>query len=221
MCYVAALYLNGKVVTGHNHGDAFNKLSPDDQEKDLQSGFLDPRTGKFILEDNSQFYLKRILLIRHAQPSDEFPDPGISEIGHMQCKRVANFIMARFNLSQFKVFSSPVRRCRETMESIFENIRIEKCIDPCYLSRVENESTVDFVKRIQHVLEILPERSIIVTHCDFIVNISQISLTSSDPALFCQIHCEDCRWGCRISCGSVTYLKHNRPIFVGVTDFQE
>jgi len=219
MCLQAALYSNGKVVTGRNHGEAYNKLSPEDQERELQSGFLDPRTGRFLLDDDSQFYLKKILLIRHAQPTEEEYDPGISEIGHMQCKRVANFLMVRFNLPDFKVFCSPVRRCRETMDSIFEEIEIEKSIGPLYEKRYEDESIAAFLERIRHVLEILPQNSIVVSHCDYVVNMSQLALAMSDPASFCQVRCDDCCWGCKISCGSVTYLEHNKPILVGLTDF--
>ena len=221
MCYVAALYSNGRVVTGRNHGEAFTKLSPQDQGGELRSGFLDPRTGRFLLDDNSQFYLKKILLIRHAQPTDDQPDPGISEIGHMQCKRVANFVMVRFNLPDFEVFCSPVRRCRETMESIFEGIDIKKHIDPLYAIRGDEESVGSFLERIHHALDVLPQYSIVISHCDYVVNMSQLALAMSDPSSFCQVHCDDCQWGCKISCGSVTYLEHNKPILVGMSDFQE
>ena len=219
MCYVAALYSNGKVVTGRNHGEAYDKLSPEDQEGELSSGFLDPRTGKFLLEDDSQFYLKKILLIRHAQPTDDFQDPGISDIGHSQCKRVANFLMVRFNLPDFKVFCSPIRRCRETMESIFAGIDIEQTVDPLYAERSNDESVKSFLERIRHALDVLPQNSIVISHCDYIVDMSQLALAIRDPASFCQVRCDDCYWGCKISCGSVTYLEHNKPILVGMTDF--
>jgi broad specificity phosphatase PhoE len=218
MCYLAALYANGRVVTGRHHGEAYTKLSPQDQDKELYSGFLDPKTGRFILED-SQFYVKKIIMIRHAQPGVG-DDPGIDQdIGRAQCKRAVNFLMARFNLPDYVVRCSPKRRCQDTMHAMFEEIDIECIVDPLYDLRHGEESMENFLGRIRHALNNIPDHTIVISHCDFIVNMSQLALAMTDPLSFCQVRCDDCHWGCRISCGSVTYLEHNKPVLVGVTDF--
>lgn len=221
MCLQAAIYAqDGKVATGRHHGDAFSKLSVQEQEGKLTSGFLNPKTGKFITNDDSQFYLKKIILIRHAMPG-EGDDPGLSDIGRSQCKRVADFLMARFHLPDYEAFSSPVRRCRETMQEIFGGMDLKLNVGALFSKRHDDEPVCEFLQRIRHVLDILPEKSIIISHCDFIVDVSQVALAMADPKTFCQVTCGDCQWNCKISCGSVTYLEHNRPVLVGITEFEK
>ena len=77
-----ALFANGKVVTGNNHGDAFSKLNVLEQEGSITSGFIDSDLNKFV-SDDQEIYLKEILLLRHAHVDDYF-DPGISGLGYSQ-----------------------------------------------------------------------------------------------------------------------------------------
>jgi hypothetical protein len=121
MKYIAALYADGKVVTGNHHGDAFRKLSLEEQEGQITSGFLDPITGKFI-SDEGEFFAKNLILIRHAHACDYF-DPGISGLGYSQCERMVNFLRDTFDLHDYQGFASCCNRTRETAEFIFGGVK--------------------------------------------------------------------------------------------------
>ena len=74
---IPALFANGKLVVGANHGDAFSKLTEQEQDGNISSGFVDQQSHKFI-SDEQEIYLKEIILIRHAHTGDYF-DPGIGK----------------------------------------------------------------------------------------------------------------------------------------------
>lgn len=44
---IAALYVNGKIVVGVHHGDAYAKLTPEEKDDPL-SGFIDEKSHLFI-----------------------------------------------------------------------------------------------------------------------------------------------------------------------------
>lgn len=78
--YIAALYSNGRVVTGCNHGDAFSKLSCSEQDGSVESGFYEPETGRFFTEEYD-FYLKQIFLIRHGEATGQRLPANLTPVG--------------------------------------------------------------------------------------------------------------------------------------------
>ena len=171
MEYAAALYVHGKIVTGTHHGDAFNKLSDKEKNEDICSGFYDKENNKFIT-DEKEFYLKQIILVRHAD-AEHCENPGITDLGRSQVQRAATFLNAFVNLSGFKGYASPRRRCQETAEE-FSN---ETCLDfnTSDLLRDANEPHPIFVSRLRKLLKELPDKSFIISHCDFIKTMAYLA----------------------------------------------
>lgn len=52
-----ALYCNGKIFTGLNHGDAFSKLSEQEKNSEIQSGFVNKDI--FITDTGEEILLKK------------------------------------------------------------------------------------------------------------------------------------------------------------------
>ena len=218
---IPALLTNGKLVIGSNHGDAFSKLSAQEQDGNISSGFVDPNSHKFVMDDQ-EIYLKEIILIRHAHTGDYF-DPGISGLGHSQCEKVANFISQHFDSQQFQGFTSCCNRTRETAQFIFSRLNINYTAGPDFCEPKNwdlpcnkstdswYESNYAFMERLQCILAYLPEKSIIVSHCNFIVNMAQLCIGSTDITTCPQ-------WHGKIPHCSLTYLLYNRPMFIGEVD---
>jgi len=163
-----AIYVSGKVVTGSTHGDAFGKLSEKEKNSKVISGFYDPKKLKFIHEE-IKLYLKKILLIRHADAGGFF-NSHISDIGRIQAKMVAIFIMKN-GFSKYQGFSSPILRCQETSDIIKNSAKVEFYTMANLSKKTDQESQIDFGKRIEKVLEELPQNSILVSHSDIIQQI--------------------------------------------------
>lgn len=222
MVYLPALFANGRIVVGTNHGDAFSKLDAHEQEN-VSSGFVDPNNHKWISE-NEEFFLKELILIRHAHTGDWF-DPGISGLGYSQCDQLADFVRRAFDFQQFKGFTSCCNRTRETAERIFGRLGLGYEVHPNFCDQRNwklpcnraadhwNESPYSFLERLHQILEFLPAKCIIVSHCNFIVNMSQMCMgLDADITAAPQ-------WKGRIPHCSVTYVKYNQLVFVGETDF--
>lgn len=169
-----ALFINGKVVTGTHHGDAFSKLTDEERECCLTSGFLDSVNGKFI-GDDGEFYLKKIIMIRHADIDSYHNNPGINEKGRKQSEQAAFAIFEKFNCEEFTGFTSPLKRCQETAALIAEKTKIHFSILPELRDQEENENIIDFLARIKHTLNTIPEKSILVSHCNCIANLVQFA----------------------------------------------
>jgi len=223
MQYVPALFANGKVVTGTNHGDAFSKLDVQEQDGSITSGFIDPNSNKFF-SDNQEIYLKEIILLRHAHVDDYF-DPGISGLGHSQCDKVANFLYHNFPIKEFIGFSSCCNRTRETAQFIFGRLQVPFQTNPdfcepknwdlpcCKAADQWYESNYAFLERLKRILEYLPPKSIIVSHRNFIVNLAQQCVGQQDIMTLPQ-------WKGKIPHCSLTYVKYNGLAFIGETDVE-
>ena len=218
MNYVPALFTsNGKVVTGAHHGDAFSKLSPDEQNGEMLSGFVDSKTGKFV-SDQQEFYLKRILLIRHGHVPDYF-DPDIDSDGHSQCDRVIRFLRETIDLSRFHAYASCCRRCWQTADKIYFTLGMhyecntEFCnkrdadLPCCHCQKNWGENDYTFLERVQHVLSWLPEESIIIASGDFIAAMAQIASNYDDITHHPDWH--------GIPHGSVTFIDKHHPVWIG------
>jgi broad specificity phosphatase PhoE len=79
--------------------------------------------------------MTRIYMIRHGKPSstwgeDADPDPGLDDQGHAQARAAANALMAlEPAVRTTRVFSSPLRRCRETAQPFADRLGVEVGID--------------------------------------------------------------------------------------------
>src|SRR5471032_1859705 len=73
--------------------------------------------------------MARLYMIRHGKPSsawgqDPDPDPGLDEAGQAQAKAAADALMALpADRRPTRVFSSPLRRCRETAQPLADEER--------------------------------------------------------------------------------------------------
>jgi broad specificity phosphatase PhoE len=80
--------------------------------------------------------MTRTFMIRHGKPSSTWgegaePDPGLDETGWAQAEAAADRLMALPEaVRPTRVFSSPLRRCRETAEPFARRIGAEVEIDP-------------------------------------------------------------------------------------------
>ena len=203
---IAALYSSsGKIVTGHNHGDAYEKLTDCEKNQELQSGFIDEHTLKFIA-DNCEFYLKKIILVRHGESDGEDQD-GITIKGKNQVKLVANFF-TNMQLEGFIGFCSPLQRCIDTAELLENYCNIHFSIHQDLKYQNDNESNEHFFNRVNHVLENLPERSLLISHCDFIKVMTRLIEKNIDIPEF-------------IPNCSTTYIDNNNVIWLAKENPQE
>ena len=65
--------------------------------------------------------MSRLYLIRHAKPAaawGEDPDPALDSLGHIQAQGAAQRLSS--SLARLSVYSSPLRRCRETAAPLCE-----------------------------------------------------------------------------------------------------
>jgi broad specificity phosphatase PhoE len=78
----------------------------------------------------------RLYVIRHGKPSSTWgqhpdPDPGLDEAGHAQAEAAADALMALpADVRPTRVFSSPLRRCRETAQPFADRLGVAVEIDP-------------------------------------------------------------------------------------------
>jgi phosphohistidine phosphatase SixA len=166
-----ALYSNGRVVTGCNHGEAFSKLSCAEQNGAIESGFYDEKTGKFFTEEYD-FYVKQIFLIRHGEPQTNAPGADLTKIGILQVRNTAEFLSKNFDLAGFEAFTSPYLRCRHTADIIAEVTGLQFSVD-CEVQERSNEDASQFLKRINATLATSPAKVVYVSHSDFIVNFTE------------------------------------------------
>jgi len=177
MSFVAALYTPGKIVTGSSHGDAYGKLNREEQDSQICSGFLDQETLRFV-SDECEFYLKQIILMRHGDSEGKI-ESGITELGRCQVKMVAAFF-AEMNLLGYEGFCSPIKRCIETATLLENYCHIRFSVNKDLSKRVDNEDNETFVRRVANVLDKLPSKSLLISHCDFIKVMAQLVFNNVD-----------------------------------------
>jgi broad specificity phosphatase PhoE len=79
--------------------------------------------------------MPRLYMIRHGKPSTSWgehadPDPGLDEAGHAQARAAAKALLALpAAVRPSRVFSSPLRRCRETAAPFAAAIGVRVEID--------------------------------------------------------------------------------------------
>ncbi len=200
MRYIAALYSNGRVVTGNHHGEAFEKLTVEEKDGDICSGFFDPETCKFIT-DCGGFYTKNFILVRHGMTLESRGrDSSLCELGKSQVIKLANYLLTQ-EIDDFQGFVSPYQRCLETASIISSITGIKFTINLDIREKVPHEEQIEshieefpqfnwpalskiswhffpeeihqFMQRIDMVAAQLPKKSLLVSHCDFILNFLQ------------------------------------------------
>jgi broad specificity phosphatase PhoE len=196
---VPALFIGDKVVTGSHHGDAFSKLSDQEKNGELLSGFLDNEHNKFVTEDET-IYLKDIIILRHAQSDLRVEDGSITSSGRAQAFRAAEFLR-ELHLAGYVGFSSPYLRCKQTSAIIREICSISFEADNHLCKRTPFEDYHDFENRITETLDILPPRSVLITHTDFIQKILALTHLIKEQLNFV------------VNC-SITYIHQNRLIWL-------
>lgn len=193
----AALLVNGRVVTGINHGDAYSKLTFEEKNGNIESGFFDQQHGEFICEDERVYYMKTILMIRHADAHKNQKDPGITNLGRSQSQRAVSFLN-HLNIKSFVAFSSPARRCLETAEEFCNELNIHFETNDAFKEDGEPHSLVK--NKLKQAFDDLPPKSLIITHntiiglaTEIILNrfVSEISIPNCSITLFensCLVH---------------------------------
>lgn len=170
-----ALYVQGRVVMGSHHGEAYAHLTDSEKDSEVFSGFFDPQINKFI-SDDFQFYLKKILLIRHG----EVTNGHVNEAGQTHCAACADGLK-NFNFSGYKCFCSPHKRCVETALIFCERCALPYTVEPNVVEHLDYETDEDFRKRVAFVLDWLPEKSVIISHCDFIQTVLKLATDTENP----------------------------------------
>lgn len=180
---IAALYVNGEIVTGENHGIAFGKLTVEQQiSAELVSGFFDP-DSQYFLTDSQSFWMKKILLVRHAHVENQH----ITDIGRQQASMVASFLQSNVHGCEF--FSSPVDRCQETLQEICKVLSCGYSTSDSFEEQRADESERDFLHRLHNGIGSLPEFSVVCTHCPCIVDLLTLALQSVDLSSMDIPHC--------------------------------
>lgn len=199
MANLKALLVNGRIVTGVHHGDAFSKLSEDEKtHANIISGFYNPQTSEFANEDG-KIYIKKIIMIRHAKPEIGF-DPILSQEGKKRGSEMAKSLISHFDLNGFVGFCSPMKRCIETTFLVARHTSLSFKILPGLVECSPEESSQEFCGRINEVFHLLPARSVIITHCDCIgAIVGGLGIGDDVP----------------IPTSSVTLIENNEVVFTG------
>tara|TARA_Y100000034_G_scaffold82375_1_gene98697 strand:+ start:2812 stop:3426 length:615 start_codon:yes stop_codon:yes gene_type:complete len=172
---VAALYSkDGRVVTGGNHGEAFSKLSDEEKEGCLTSGFLDIKTGKFT-SNEFDCVVKKFVLMRHGHIDDPNDlDPKIDDAGRSQVTRAANFLLAELTINDYLVYTSPSKRCVESAEVLCAVCNLSYEIK-AELASIRTETPEEFFNRVDLVIKSAPAKSILISHHNFIIQLVQMA----------------------------------------------
>lgn len=164
MALSALFAANGKIVTGLNHGLALSQLSPEEQDSDLKSGFLDIKTGKFFT-DETEFYIKQLILLRHAHHiNNQLTPKGISQTQTLINK------LKTLDLNNYQFFSSPAPRCIQTADIISQQINLSYQVN----NNLNENKNDNFFERIENLISEIPPFSIFLTHSDVISLIMEI-----------------------------------------------
>lgn len=203
-----ALYIRGRIVVGNSHMAALNQIASEDLDYDsISSGWIDTETGEFHgYDEEEHFYQKELLLMRHAEPSDDGPDPGITEDGIRQVYKLLPYF-EKIDIQNFTCKCSPMLRCLQTAQIIQEYTGARFCIDPYLLEPppflehgdqyyiparchefpqyewpyqdgwvIKWINGQDFLHHVGNVLRFLPQKCIIISHSSFVINMARLAL---------------------------------------------
>lgn len=125
-----ALYVNGRVILGTSHLDAFQKLSEDEKnDPSLVSGFYTQSSKEFQgYAEDEHFFCKTIMLLRHGEPDANHLDPGLTKKGVTEVIQAAKYLATK-DIHGFAAFTSPFLRCLETARIIQDHIQIDFTVE--------------------------------------------------------------------------------------------
>lgn len=237
-----ALWANGRLVCGDNHGIAFGMLTEEEQNGDLVSGFFED--GIFHGED-MEIFMKSIFIFRHAESkhnigeSDDL-DSELSERGQRQAERLLKYLDENYRLDEYMGFVSPFQRCLETaryipckemivepaiheLSSVFpeEGIivpgRSRSYVDytwpPNNQWHFHREQPHEFLGRLRKFIQKLPEQSVVVSH-----GLPCILLTR----MLLGINVNEVpEWNNDVANASLTHIENGKLVCMGRCDFHE
>jgi len=127
----AALYVQGRIVLGDSHLEAYHKLAVCEQDKSVISGTFNTDTEEFEADKViDHFYDKELILIRHGKSTDpNEPDPSISDEGEKQIRKLIS-VLQTFDLKDFVGITSPLLRCLQSSLILHELLNIDFQIQP-------------------------------------------------------------------------------------------
>lgn len=111
-----ALYVNGHIVVGKNHGLAFSQLTEDEKQLNFIDGFID---GDIFISAELTVKMGTIICIRHAESEFNagetlYLDSDLTNRGKEQAEKLALFLSNNIDLKDFVGFTSPFLRCLNT-----------------------------------------------------------------------------------------------------------
>ena len=97
---------------------------------------------------------KTLVLIRHAHRNidDRLRDNGLSERGVDQVKKLVKFYKNRFDGAKTTIYSSPKKRCQETIGPIAKEAGVKFTIDERLDEHAGAENTALFMARMEEFL---------------------------------------------------------------------
>jgi broad specificity phosphatase PhoE len=147
----AAISICGRVVVADNHLACFQQLSHVEQKCDLDNGFVDLETNRFISDrDKSCFHHKELYLVRHGETdSQDDADPDITEQAQQSIESTASLLNSR-NIRSFEGITSPLLRCLRTAAILNRILGIRFRIMPEVMEApkfLKNQETFTFKNR--------------------------------------------------------------------------
>jgi broad specificity phosphatase PhoE len=139
---------------------------------------------------------KTLVLIRHAHRTTDDPsrDNGLSDKGHDQVKKLVKFARHRLQDTVPALFTSPKKRCQETISPLAQELGLTLAIDRRLTEHSAGENTALYHARIDEFLDFwryeCPEVTVICSHGDWLpVAIQKLTGVSIDlkKSAWCEI----------------------------------
>jgi len=203
MAYIKAIYLDGKVITGKTHGEAYGLLTDEEKKNadDIISGFIDSKTNRFFDVDSGiEFYTKKFLFVRHGSVKDNQKEPDLSQEGIFEVEKVASYLRA-YNLKGCQAIVSPSLRCIRTAQIIADSTRITFEVEPSIQDKHPDEPNYDYYSRLRDAIASLSIKSLIISHCPTIIAMLNVALGETSTN--------------NIPTGSITVVDHKRALCLG------
>lgn len=98
---------------------------------------------------------KTLVIVRHAHRTTDDPsrDNGLSDKGQEQIKKLAKFARHRLEDTKPVLFTSPKKRCQETIEAIAKEYDAKADIDQRLVERGVAETSASYEARIDEFLD--------------------------------------------------------------------
>lgn len=117
---------------------------------------------------------KRLIIIRHAHRdnTDHAKDNGLSDKGHDQVKKLVKFVEKQLEGTIPQFFSSPKKRCMETLAPIAKAFGAKVDIDERLVEHGPAETSANYHARIDEFLDFFKHEcadvTVICSHGDWI-----------------------------------------------------